>query len=147
MLVRVGTYIVLFVTLLLRLDESNIYHLWSLSHLLYEKKEQFFLSVIICLSHWNTNPTSNRLAKRLSCLKYCLNSMLFWLALQKYILDHYHTAKLLSGKGTPTKTHTVNQPHESTQVYHICAKKHCTFLLYFYPSPQEYNPYSDPSLL
>lgn len=124
------------------------YIIYSHFHIYYMKKRSnFFLSVIICLSHCNTNSTSNRLAKRFSWLKYCLNSMLFWLALQKYILDHYCTAKLLFRKGTPTKTHTVNQHHESTQVYHICAKKHCSFLLYSYPSPREYNPYSDPSLL
>lgn len=124
MMVCVGIYITLFANLLLRLDESNICHLWSLPHLLHEIKTAiFFLSNIFCLSNWNVNPVSNSLDKRSSCLKYSFTSLLFWLALQKHILDHYCTVKLLFGKGhTHRKLHTKSTSWKHSSIPHLCEK-------------------------
>lgn len=138
-MVCIGIYVILFANLLLRLDESNMLSIVTSISITWNKKSNFFLSTIVCLSNWNTNPIPISLDKRSSCLKYSFTSLLFWLAVQKHILDHYCTAKLLFGK-EHTKNSSLNQFHESTQVYHICVKKHCTCLLYFYLPPQSTIP-------
>lgn len=137
-MVCIGIYITLFANLLLRLDESNMLSIVTSTSI---------LSTIVCLSNWNTNPVSNSLDKRSSCLKYSFTSLLFWLAVQKHILDITVLLNYYLEKNTLTKNSSLNQSHESTQVYHICVEKHCTCPLYFYLPPHEYNPYSDPSLL
>lgn len=142
----ISIYITLFANLLLRLDENNMLSVVTSIFITWNKTSNYFLSMTVCLSNWNTNPISSSLGKRSFCLKYNFTSLLFWLAVQKHILDHYCTTKLLFGK-EHTKNSWLNQFHESTQVCHICVKNHCTCLLYFYLPPPEYNPYSDPSLL
>lgn len=120
-MVCIGICIILFANLLLRLDESNTLSIVTSISITWNKKSNFFLSTIVCLSNRNTNPISISLDKRSSCLKYSFTSLIFWLAEQKHILDHYCTAKLLFGK-EHTKNSSLNQFHESTQVYHICVK-------------------------
>lgn len=148
-MVCVGIYVTLFANLLLRLHESSICHLWSLPHLLHEikKKPFFFYSSLSAFPTGKLTLYATVLYKRSSSLKYSFISLLFWLALQKHILDHYCTTKLLFGKGyTQKKLYTKSPSWKHLSIPHLC-EKDCTCLLYFYLPPQEYNPYSDLSLL
>lgn len=129
----ISIYIILFANLLLRLDESNMLSVVTSISITWNKKSNYFPSMTVCLSNWNTNPTSNSLGKRSFCLKYSFTSLLFWLAVQKHILDHYCTTKLLFGK-EHTKNSWLNQFHESTQVCHICVKKPLYLPSVFLPS-------------
>lgn len=83
----------------------------------------FFLFIITCPSNWKTNPIPNSLDKRSSCVKYSFTSLLFWLALQKHILDHYCTAKLFFGKGhTHKKLHTKSTSWKHSSTPHLYEK-------------------------
>lgn len=104
-MIFIGIYITLFANLLLRLDESNMLSTVTSISITWNKKSNFFLPMTVSLSNWNTNPKSNSLEKRSSCLKKSFTSLLFWLAVQKHILDHYCTAKLLLKKNTQKPPH------------------------------------------
>lgn len=121
-MVCIGIYITLFANLLLRLDESNMFSIVTSISITWNKKSNFFLSMIVCLSNWNTNLISISLDKRSPCLKHSFTSLLFWLAVQKHILDHYCTAKLFSGKEHTKKLLTKSVSWKHSSVPHLCEK-------------------------